>query len=536
MSDSDFDNASDLEMDARLRQLAASSRTPPLPDETAALPWTVQVETPRARVLGFAPALGRRVESLRGSALAFARLAFTLLVAVGFLAAMSQTRTGGSAQEIIRIQPAPTPHPTGGINAATPPEVVVVPTSGVVDEVMADHVAGAVHRAEADGAGAVIIQLDTFGGSETAMLRIETALDAKIPTIVWVGPSGASAASAGTFITLSANLAYMAPGTNIGAASPVAAGGGDIAAAYGQTEALKTLQDALAKMRSVAQRRHPDAVAWAVTTVQDAKSYSADEAFAAHGINGIAGSLNDVLNQADGQTVTTSTGPAVVHTRGASIVTIGEDPIQWFLHTLDDPNLAFVLLVLGVLCVLIEFFHPTLLVGLLGAVSLALSWYGSGNLPLNILGVALVVIGIFMLAIESNVPSHGLLTIGGLASFLIGAVAFYGSPGPFLPSVAVAWPIIATMTAVAALYGLFLVRTLVQMRHLAVPAGSGMVGTVSVIGAMGEVQADLDPLGTVYVSRESWTARMADGSSAPRGTRVKVIRQEGLTLVVERVG
>ena len=205
------------------------------------------------------------------------------------------------------------------------------------------------------------------------------------------------------------------------------------------------------------------------------------------------------------------------------------------LHTLDDPNIAFILLVLGVLCVLIEFFHPTLLVGLLGALSLALSWYGSGSLPLNILGVALVVIGIFMIAVESSVPSHGLLTIGGLTAFLVGAVAFYGSPGPFLPSVTVAWPIIATMAAVAALYGLFLVRTLVQMRHLAVPVGSGMVGTVSVVGATGEVQADLDPLGTVYVSRESWTARLADGSSAPRGTRVKVVRQEGLTLVVERV-
>ena len=534
MSDSDFDSSSDVEMEARLRQFASNSRTPPLPDETAALPWTVQVEPPQAWAFGFVPALGRRAGSLRGPAYALARLAATLVVAGGFLAVMSQARTSGSRADL--VQPLPTPRPTSASGAPTGPEVVVVPTSGVVDDVMADHVAGAVRRAEADGAAAVIVQLNTFGGSETAMLRIETALDSKIPTIVWVGPAGASAASAGTFITLSANLAYMAPGTNIGAASPVAAGGADIAATYGQTEAEKTLQDAMAKIRSVAQRRHPDAVAWALSTVQDAKSYTADEALAAHGINGIAASLEDVLNQADGQTVTTSTGPVVVHTKGATTVTIGEDPIQLFLHTLDDPNIAFVLLVIGVLCVLVEFFHPTLLVGLLGALSLALSWYGSGSLPLNILGVVLVVLGIFMLVIESSVPSHGLLTIGGLASFLVGAVAFYGSPGPFLPSVAVAWPIIATMTAVAALYGLFLVRTLVQMRHLAVPAGSGMVGTVSVVGATGEVQADLAPLGTVYVGRESWTARLADGSSAPRGTRVKVVRQEGLTLIVERVG
>ena len=206
MSDSDFDNASDLKMDARLRQLAASSRTPPLPDETAALPWTVQVEPPRTWTFGFATALGRRAESLRESALAFARLAFTLLLAVGFLAAMSQTRTGGSQADFVGVQQSPTPRPTGIGGPTTPPEVVVVPTSGVVDDVMADHVAGAVRRAESDGAAAVIVQLDTLGGSQDAMLRIDAALHSKIPTIVWVGPSGAKAASAGTFITLSANL------------------------------------------------------------------------------------------------------------------------------------------------------------------------------------------------------------------------------------------------------------------------------------------------------------------------------------------
>jgi Membrane-bound serine protease (ClpP class) len=191
--------------------------------------------------------------------------------------------------------------------------------------------------------------------------------------------------------------------------------------------------------------------------------------------------------------------------------------------------------VIGVLCVLIEFFHPTLLMGLVGALSLALAFYGSGSLPLNILGVVLVMLGIFMLVFESTVPSHGLLTVGGLASFLVGAVAFYGSPGPYLPGVAVAWPIIITMTVAAALYGLVLVRTLLQMRHLAVPAGSGMVGTVKVVGETGEVQADLVPTGTVYVGGESWTARTSNGQSVARGSHVRVIRQEGLTLIVERV-
>jgi membrane-bound serine protease (ClpP class) len=533
MSDSDIENGSDIEMDGRLRRLAAESGTPPLPDETAALPWTVQQERVGAGVFDFAPAVVAGVGSLRRSAFAFARLAATLVVAGAFLGLVGMARTSGSGVNFVPSPP--TPRPPGAVAAPAGPEVVVVPTSGVVDDVMADHVAGAIHRAESDGAAAVIIQLDTLGGSEDAMLRIDAALHSKIPTIVWVGPSGAKAASAGTFITLSANLAYMAPSTNIGAASPVAAGGADIAATYGQTEADKVMNDAIATMRSIAQERHPDAVAWAVSTVEQAKSYTAQEAVDAHAVNGIANSIDDVLNQIGTKTVTTSAGSVTINTKGATTVTIGEDPIQWFLHALDDPNIAFILLVIGVLCVLIEFFHPTLLMGLLGAGSLALAFYGAGNLPLNILGVVLVVLGIFMLVFESTVPSHGLLTVGGLASFLVGAVAFYGSPGPYLPGVAVAWPIVITMTVAAALYGLVLVRTLLQMRHLAVPAGSGMVGTVKVVGQTGEVQADLLPTGTVYVGGESWTARTSNGQSVARGSHVRVIRQEGLTLIVERV-
>ena len=255
----------------------------------------------------------------------------------------------------------------------------------------------------------------------------------------------------------------------------------------------------------------------------------------AHGINGIADSLDQVLSQADGQIVTVNGAQVVVHTKGASTVTMGEDFIQSILHGLDDPNIAFILLVIGVLCVAVEFFHPTLVVGLLGAFALVLSFYGSGSLPLNVLGVALVILGIAMIVLEPNLPTHGLLMMGGLISFVVGSVAFYGSPGPYLPTATVAWPIIATMAAAAVAYGLILVRTLLRMRHQPVPANSGMVGTVDVIGMTGTVEKDLSPLGTVYVAREAWTARLAGAGSAPRGTVIKVVRKEGLVLVVEPV-
>ncbi len=523
---------SDVEMDRLVQEFAHGSRTPELPDETAALPWTVQQASLRASMFSLAPGL-RAVEGLRRAAFAFVRLGATLAVAGTFLLVVSHTHTGGAGSDYI-ITPQPTARPSGVVAAPDAPKVYVVKASGVVDDVMADYVSGAVRRAEADGAAAVIIQLDTLGGAEVPMFSIDTALHAKIPTIVWVGPSGAKAASAGTFITLSANLAYMAPSTNIGAASPVAAGGGDIAVAYGQTEADKVMKDAISAIRGIAQERHPDAVAWAVSTVEHAESYTPQEALAAKAVNGVAGSIDEVLAQADGLTVTTASGQVVLNTKGATTVTVSEDVIQGFLHTLDDPNIAFILLVIGVLFVAMEFFHPTLLMGLLGAISLALSFYGSGSLPLNVLGVFLVVLGIGMLILETAVPSHGLLTIGGIAVFVVGAVAYYGSPGPYLPTVAVAWPIIAVMTAAAAAYGLLLVGTLMRMRRQPVPVGAGLVGIDKVVGLIGEVRADLSPLGTVYVGRESWSARTRDGSPVGRDTKVLIIGQEGLTLIVEK--
>ncbi|MGA3030869.1 MAG: NfeD family protein [Candidatus Limnocylindrales bacterium] len=533
MNDPDLDKGLDQSMDERLTRFARSSREPALPEEVADLPWTVQLEPIRTSRLGWLSGAWSGAGGIRRAGFAFARLGLTLAVAGSFLLLVGQVRTGGTGSDLIQLEP--TPRASVSVGPTSGPEVVVLPTSGVVDDVMASYIAEGVRRAESDGAAAVIVQLDTLGGSEDAMLRIDAALHSKVPTIVWVGPSGAKAASAGTFMTLSANLAFMAPSTNIGAASPVAAGGADIAATYGQTEADKVMNDAIATMRSIAQERHPDAVAWAVSTVQNAQSYTAQEALSAKAINGIAGSLDAVLAQVDGAIVTTTSGPVVVHTKDATIVTINEDLVQSFLHTLDDPNIAFMLLVIGVLLVAVEFFHPTLLMGLAGALCLALSFYGSGSLPLNVLGVVLVVLGIGMIVLEPNLPSHGVLTIGGIVVFVVGAVAFYGSPGPFLPTVAVAWPIIGVMTAAAAAYGLILVGTLMRLRRQPLPVGAGLVGFEKVVGLVGEVRRDLAPVGTVYVGREEWSARTRDGGPLGRDAKVRVVGQEGLTLIVERV-
>ena len=533
MSDREFDDELDLEMDRRLNSFARGSREPALPDAVAQLPWTVQRERPRSSPFRLLAGFGGW-GGFRSTGLGLARLGVTLAVAGSFLLLVDNVRTGGSAADLA----VPVPVPSASTHLAAPggPEVVLVPTSGVVDDVMADHVAGAVRRAEMDGAAAVVIQLDTLGGSEGAMQRIVTTLEnSKVPSIVWVGPGGAKAASAGTFITLSADLAYMAKATNIGAASPVASNGANIVSVYGTTEADKVMNDAVSSITAIAQKQHPDAVDWAVKTVQNANSYSADQALAAGAINGEAETLDEVLNAASTHTVKTPAGEVAINARGATIVTINEDIVQSFLHTLDDPNIAFILLVIGVLLIVIEFFHPTLLMGMLGALSLALSFYGSGSLPLNVLGVVLVVLGIAMIVLEPNLPTHGVLTVGGIVVFVVGAVAFYGSPGPYLPGVSVAWPIIGVMSAAAAAYGLLLVGFLLKMRRQPIPVGAGLVGVDGVIGSFGLVQADLSPVGTVYVGREAWSARTKDGSSLSRDMKVRIVGQDGLTLIVEKI-
>ncbi len=519
----------DTAMEERLKRFAESTRTPPLPDVIADLPWSVQSRRSAPRLRSFSAGIPR---AFGRAAMGGLRVGATLALAAGLLLILSGLRSGGSATGM--IQPVPTPRPSGA-PAADGPRVVVLPAHGTVDGVMAGYIAAGIARAEAEGAVAVVVQLDTLGGDSESMNRIDKALHAGIPTIVWVGPAGSKAASAGTFITLSANLAYMAPSTNIGAASPVAPGGGDIASAYGDTEARKIMEDAVAEIRSIAQERHPEAVEWAATTVRDARSYTPQEALDAGAIDGIAASLDEVLAQADGRVVTVNSVQATLHTRGAATVTIEEDLIQTLLHVLHDPNIAFILLVLGILLVALELFNPSFVGGVTGAVLLVVAFYGFGSLPLNALGLILVALGIGMLVAEPAVPSHGLLTVGGLASFVIGAVAFYGTPGPYLPAAAVAWPIIFLMTAAATAYSLVLVRTLVEMRRQPVPVGSGMVGTEDVIGMEGKVEQELSPTGTVYVDRESWSARLADGGTAARGTKVRVVRKEGLILIVEPV-
>ena len=445
----------------------------------------------------------------------------------------------GLPSPMLAADPSPSPTPTPASTPSPAPAgdptapVYVLTATGVVDNVMAGYIEESVRRATEASSPAIIVTLNTPGGSLDATQRIVSSLlEAPLPTIVWVAPSGGRAASAGTFITLSANLAYMAPGTNIGAASPVGAGGAEITGTIGE----KVRNDAIANIRSIAEARGRD-VAWAVSTVEKAVSSSAIEAVAIGAVDGIATSLEDVRRQADGQIVSVGAKPVTVDISDAPFVELSMNPFQSILHLLSDPNVAFILLTLGFYGLLFELQSPNFVTGILGAIALILAFIGFGSLPLNVAGLLLIGLAVVLFMLEFTVTSHGLLAVGGLICFVLGSFALYTAPGsPTAPDVSVALPLIVGMAMVTAGYMALVFVTVVRVRRrsLAFAGAYGAGGTSTVPnGSDGLVKVSLTPLGVVYAAGEEWTARSASGSEIPAGEHIRVIGQEGLTLVVE---
>ncbi len=411
--------------------------------------------------------------------------------------------------------------------AASAGAIVVLPTTGVVDNVMADNLIGGLNAAADDHAAAVIIELDTPGGSLESTQRIVSALlTARIPTIVWVAPAGGYAASAGTFITLSANLAYMAPGTRIGAASPIDSSGNDIPGTLGE----KVRNDAIAWVTSIAEERHRP-VAWAVSTVAAAHSSPANEAVSVGAVDGIAATVDEVVAQATGKTVRVNGSDLVLALAGAPIQTSPSNPLAGILRLLVDPNVAFLLFTIGALALFFEIQNPNLLTGIFGVLAIALAVIGFANLPVDVAGLLLVAVGLILLALEPAIPSHGLLTVAGVVAFVLGGSTLYDQAGQFGPSVRVALPLLLVAAVSAAAFGILITAIAIRTRRMASPTSTMPAGLAAGIAA--EVRRPLEPIGSIYAAGEEWSARTSDERSLPRGTPVHVIRTDGLVVVVE---
>ncbi len=406
-------------------------------------------------------------------------------------------------------------------------EVLVAEVDGIINPVSQRYITRAIERGERDGVEAVIILLDTPGGLLSSTREaFEGLLNAEVPTVVFVSPRGAQAASAGTFITAAANFAVMAPGSSIGAATPVGSGGEELP----DTIKSKATNAAAADMRAIAAERGRNAEALE-STVLEAESFSAEEAVELRVVDFIAEDVNDLLLKLDGMTATVAGGERTLETRGASTRRLNMSLIDRFLYILADPNISFILLSVGGLAVVVEILNPGLIFpGLTGVLCLTLAFMSLGNLPVNWAGAALILLGVALIVAEFYVAGFGILGIGGIVSFIIGGLllfAHFGSPSPTEPSLGVSLWVLIPLAAVVAAVGLWVMMTIVRQHKV-----ERVLDMSPEIGSEGVATTDLDPRGTVRLNTQIWTAYSKYGSIVHSGEAVRVVAKEGAVLAV----
>jgi membrane-bound serine protease (ClpP class) len=411
--------------------------------------------------------------------------------------------------------------------AAAPPPVVTLTVTGVIGPATAEYVQRGLAHAAREGAQLVVMRLDTPGGLDTSMRRIvQDILAATIPVATYVAPSGARAASAGTYILYASHVAAMAPGTNVGAASPVSIGlapslpreGESGKAPPADVHERKAMQDAAAYIRSLAQLRGRNA-AWAEMAVTEAASLSADEAKAQQVVDVIAADEQDLLRQLDGRTLKLTNGERVLHLAGASIAPFEPDWHFRALALVADPTVAMILMLLGVYGLIFEFGHPGFVFpGVFGAVSLLLGLYALHLLPVNYAGLALMAVGIAFMVAEGFVPAFGSLGLGGVAAFVIGALMLIDTD---VPGFGIPRSLIAVMALVTTGFVVTVARMALRARRR--PLVSGMA---SLVGAEGEMLEDAEESGWANIQGETWKVMTA--SRLARGEKIRVVGMEGL--------
>jgi membrane-bound serine protease (ClpP class) len=396
--------------------------------------------------------------------------------------------------------------------------VSTVQIDGVISPVTLRLVETALARAQADQAQALVIQLDTPGGLERSMRAIcQRLLNAEIPVIVWVGPTGARAASAGVFITLAGHVAAMAPATNIGAAHPVAVGGG------ADKESLRKIEnDAAAFVRTIAAERGRNAE-WAEKAVRQSVSITEREAVKLNVVDLIAESIPDLLARVDGRTVKTVKATVTLATKAAVARPIEIGFRDRFLNIITDPNVAYVLMMLGTLGLIFELSNPgAVLPGVIGGISLILAFFAFQSLPINFAGMLLILFAIVLFIAEVKVVSHGVLAIGGVVAMALGSLMLYDEPEA---GFRVSWPVIIPTVALTA--GIFLFALTAGVRAL---ARRPQLGAEALVGEAGVAAGPLTPEGQIKLKGEIW--RAVAERPVPDGAPVRVVAVEGLTLRV----
>ncbi len=399
------------------------------------------------------------------------------------------------------------------------PVVKLATFQGPVTPVLAEYLDRVIGQAEAAGAAALVIELDTPGGSVDITKTITQRMAAaRVPIIVYVAPRGARAGSAGTFITLAAHVAAMAPGSSIGAASPVGVEGADLP----ETMKAKATNLLVAEIKNLAGRRGEKAVAWAEKAVLEAAAATADEALKLGVVDIVAEDLPDLLRQLEGRPVEVAGQQITLHLSGLPVEPVPLTPIENFLNTLTNPALAAILLTIGLNAILFELSNPGgYLAGIIGVICLLLAFYALGTLNANWVGLGFILLAFVLFVLDIKAPTHGVLTLGGIISFVLGAFLLFNTSELEVP-----WATIIALALATAGFFAFAIGKALSAQRLQ-PA-TGMEG---MIGRVGVVRRALDPVGTVLVEGELWQAESEAGPVAV-GERVIITGYDGFRLRV----
>lgn len=420
--------------------------------------------------------------------------------------------------------------------------VALLEIDGSIGPATSDYIERGFDRAAGENAGLVVLRMNTPGGLDTAMRDIvQAVLGSGIPVASYVAPGGARAASAGTYILYASHIAAMAPGTNLGAATPVQIGGegglpqpdlpgkevepdsGEAPEESRDAMEHKLINDAAAYLRSLAQLRNRNQE-WAEKTVREAASLPAEEALAIGVIDVIARDMTELLSSIDGRVVSVRGREVVLETRDLQVVVIEPDWRTELLSVIADPNIAYILILIGIYGLIFEFYNPGFIFpGVVGAISLMLALFALQVLPVNYAGLGLLILGIIFMVSEAFVPSFGALGIGGLIAFVIGSVLLIDTEAP---GYGVSIPLIATFSVISGAFFMGVIGMAVKARQRPVVSGQE-----ELIGATGRAMSDFTGLGRIQIHSESWQAKSA--TALKRGQKVRVIAIDGLTLIVE---
>ena len=400
-------------------------------------------------------------------------------------------------------------------------QVDVLTIEGAITPIVASYVDRGIETAENDGSACLIIELDTPGGSvqltEEIVQRMKAAT---VPIVIYVQPQGAKAASAGTFLTLAAHLAAMAPSTRIGAAHPVDVSGQEM------TEAMedKAVNDAVAMIKGLAEPRGEDAVGWAEQAVSESSSITEEEALELGVIDFIARDVTELVEAMDGHEVLLGDQAITLSTSGASVNRIPMNTIEGLLHTITDPNIAFLLMTIGLNAIILELSQPGgYLAGVLGAISLILALFSLGVLSVNWTGMIFIGLAFILLIADIKAPSHGILTALGVISFILGSMILFSSP---FSQVSVT--LVVTVGITVGIFFAFVVAKVLGAHQRRPTTGlEGLVGQLAV------ARSDLDPTGTVFIKGELWEAVATEGA-VRKGENVEVTDSDGFKLRVRK--